>query len=373
MNKSKSQVLAHNPAGRLGIGIFAAVALAAVGASKASAKESFIPKLFVTSTVPANGDLNPYGVAFVPKDFPSGGSIAAGDVLVSNFNNSTNLQGLGTTIVQSTPGGTVYAPNSATVFFTSPLAGLSTALGVLKAGFVVVGNVPTTDGTSATVGQGALQVLDKNGHVVATWTDASLLDGPWDLTIDDRGSMAKIYVSNVLNGTVTRLDVAVSATAVTVQSKASIATGYPHGPNAAALVLGPTGLALDRDRDTLYVASTQDNTIYAVSQADSRTTPLNLGTVVYSNGELRGPLALQLAPNGNLIAANGDAVNADATKPSEIVEITRNGKLVSEYNVDTAQGGAFGVATRDASEAAYNFAAIDDISNSVSVYGLDRF
>ena len=29
------------------------------------------------STIPANGDLNPYGVAFVPQGFPSGGSIRA--------------------------------------------------------------------------------------------------------------------------------------------------------------------------------------------------------------------------------------------------------------------------------------------------------
>jgi len=26
------------------------------------------------STIPANGDVNPYGVAFVPPDFPAGGS-----------------------------------------------------------------------------------------------------------------------------------------------------------------------------------------------------------------------------------------------------------------------------------------------------------
>jgi hypothetical protein len=53
----------------------------------------------VVSTVPANGDLNPYGVAFVPPGFPAGGTIQPGDVLVSNFNASTNLQGSGTTIV----------------------------------------------------------------------------------------------------------------------------------------------------------------------------------------------------------------------------------------------------------------------------------
>jgi hypothetical protein len=59
----------------------------------------FLPGLVrVVSTVPANGDLNPYGVAFVPPGFPTGGTIKPGDVLVSNFNASTNLQG-STTIV----------------------------------------------------------------------------------------------------------------------------------------------------------------------------------------------------------------------------------------------------------------------------------
>ena len=31
---------------------------------------AFIPKLINSSTVPMNGDLNPYGVAFVPQGFP---------------------------------------------------------------------------------------------------------------------------------------------------------------------------------------------------------------------------------------------------------------------------------------------------------------
>src|SRR5579863_9300705 len=67
------------------------------------AAEDFLPKSLTSSTVPPNGDLNPYGVAFVPAAFPSGGEIQAGDVLVSNFNNTQNLQGTGTTIVQLTP------------------------------------------------------------------------------------------------------------------------------------------------------------------------------------------------------------------------------------------------------------------------------
>src|SRR5580700_1595308 len=51
------------------------------------------------STIPSNGDVNPYGVAFVPKGFPTGGTLNPGDLLVSNFNDSANIQGTGTTII----------------------------------------------------------------------------------------------------------------------------------------------------------------------------------------------------------------------------------------------------------------------------------
>src|SRR5258708_1550711 len=39
----------------------------------------------IVSTVPANGDVNPYGIAFVPEGFREGGPLKAGDILVSNF------------------------------------------------------------------------------------------------------------------------------------------------------------------------------------------------------------------------------------------------------------------------------------------------
>ena len=52
------------------------------------------------STVPANGDVNPYGIAIVPV---TTGALKKDDVLVSNFNNSSNLQGTGTTIDEIEP------------------------------------------------------------------------------------------------------------------------------------------------------------------------------------------------------------------------------------------------------------------------------
>jgi hypothetical protein len=351
--------------------------LPALGAM-AQARDAFIPKAVTSSTMPANGDVNPYGVAFVPRGFPAGGKIAEGDVLVSNFNNSANSQGTGTTIIQFSPQGPIAPPGEAVTFFPSTQAGLSTALGVLRSGFVIVGNVPTTDGTIATIGQGSLQVIDKAGHLLATWTDPVFLDGPWDLAIDDHGSWARVFVSNVLNGTVVRLDVVVQATGPTLTHKTTIANGYSHVPNMAALILGPTGLAFDRGTDTLYVASTNDNAIYAIAHAGQRTGAGGRGQVVFSDQHLRGPLALRFAPNGDLLAANGDAVNADPLHPSEIVEFTKSGRFVRESNVDSSQGGAFGIDTvlGDADRggdddsrtaAGFNYAVIDDVTNSLAV------
>jgi hypothetical protein len=333
----------------------------------AEAGSVFIPDLINSSTIPSNGDLNPYGVAFVPAGFPTGGRIVSGDVLVSNFNNSRNLQGTGTTIVQLSPSGSLAPPGSAQTFFASNLAGLSTALGVLRAGFVLIGNVPTTDGTINTIGQGALQVIDRNGRAVQTFNDPRFLDGPWDLAVNDEGDTAHIFVSNVLNGTVSRLDVTVTGSRLKVMHKVSLATGYTHAPNAAALVLGPTGLAFDVTTDTLYVASTADNAVYAITNASYADGPVSLGTLVFSDPHLRGPLALKLAPNGDLLTANGDAVNADPLHPSEIVEFTKAGQFVREFNVDASQGGAFGIDTVLAQDAPFNFAFVDDVTNSLSV------
>ena len=57
----------------------------------------------LNSTVPANGDVNPYGVALVPE---TKGTLVEGRFLISNFNNFKNQQGTGTTIVQIAPDGT---------------------------------------------------------------------------------------------------------------------------------------------------------------------------------------------------------------------------------------------------------------------------
>ena len=324
---------------------------------------------FTVPTVPANGDVNPYGVAFVPRGFPTGGLVHPGDILVSNFNASTNVQGSGTTIVRIGSDGSGPSP-----FFqgTAPL-GLTTALGVLRAGFVVVGNLPTD--VNGNPQQGSLLVINKNGKLVKTLTDVALLNGPWDLTVRDAGSFAQIFVSNVLGGNVTRLDIFLGDgdgdhdDHLAVLKKTQIASGYLTRPDPNALVVGPTGLALDAERDVLYVASTGDNTIFAVSNASFRHSDAGKGGVVYQDSmHLHGPLALALTPNGDLISAQGDAVNPDPNQQNEVVEFTRTGHFVAQFSVDPGgPGGAFGLAVHSQEEG-FIFATVDDDANTLEIF-----
>ncbi|MEM5315351.1 hypothetical protein [Paraburkholderia sp. JHI869] len=343
-------------------GLFA-LSLATV---RADAQQAILPPAFATSsTVPTNGDVNPYGIAFVPVGVPSWSTLKPGDVVVSNFNAKSNLQGTGTTIVK-------LVPNSQPVtFFQGNKLGLTTALAVLRSGFVLVGNVPTADGKNV-IAPGSLLVLNPQGRVVKELKDARLLDGPWDLTVIDGGQFVKVFVSDVLNGTVARIDLAIGENGVTeLPTSTIVASGYMHRTDPAALVVGPTGLAYDGLRDVLYVASTGDNAVFAIYGAAFAHQSGGVGRLIYQdNTHLHGPLALALAPNGHLVTANGDAVNADPNQPSEIVEFTVDGQFVAQMSVDPAAGSAFGLAFGMDSQHHSQFAAVDDNTNSATVWTL---
>src|SRR5579862_363118 len=186
------------------------LAASGIMATAANASTTFLGSLSannpIASTVPANGDVNPYGVAVVPR---STGDLVRGDVLVSNFNNlattanPTGLQGLGTTIVQVSPGGTVTpfaALNGHVAGCPGGGVGLTTALVVLRSGWVIVGSLPSADGHPDGLGQpGCLIVLDSHGNVREAFSGHGI-NGPWDMTALDLGGIAELFVTNVLNG-----------------------------------------------------------------------------------------------------------------------------------------------------------------------------
>jgi len=331
----------------------------------------------ISSTVPSNGDINPYGVFRISR---SVGRLQRGNILVSNFNNSANLQGTGTTLVQIAPDGTfsLFAqidPSN----LPGPCpggVGLTTALVVLRSGWVIVGSLPTADGMADTAQAGCLLVLDSNGNVAETITDAQI-NGPWDMTVFDRtgeegnhASQADLFVTNVLNGTVagggnivnegTVIRVALSVppgSAPSVKSITVIGSGFSERTDPAALVIGPTGVALSKNNKTLFVADSLNNRIAAISNPLARQSSDNTGSTLSVGGALNDPLGMALATNGDILTANGNDGNMVVTTPK--------GVQISTILLDPAGAGVLFGLTNVPGQGIY---FVDDGTNTLDLF-----
>jgi hypothetical protein len=325
----------------------------------------------VASTVPANGDVNPYGIVLLSTSI---GKLHAGDLLISNFNDKANNQGTGTTIVELTPDG---KPSVFSTITAGALpgrcpggVGLTTALSVLPGGYVVVGSLPSTNGKSATAQLGCLIVLDSSGKPVSTISGPQIA-GPWDMTATTQGTITTLFVSNALNGgaakgvhtinnsTVLRIRVSSAAgQAPQVLGETVIANKIPWRDDPNALVIGPTGVAL-ASNGTLYLADTLDNRIAAIPQAMTRTTPAaDGGQTVSVGGKLIQPLGLTLAPNGDILTSNAGNGN--------IVETTPAGQQLTADTADTKTGAGslFGLVVNATGNGIYY---VDDGDNTLKL------
>jgi hypothetical protein len=323
----------------------------------------------IASTVPANGDLNPYGIVEVHR---TEGALVRGDTLVSNFNAASNLQGTGTTIVQISPRGqqSLFAQLSGPLPGKCPGGvGLTTALAVLQGGFVVVGSLPVTNGGMGTPEAGCLIVLNSVGAPVETWSGPKI-NGPWDMTTVQLKGFTEIFVTNVLNGTVAGAGAVVKRGTVVridvvdlpgqnprMTGSQVIGSGFAEQLNSSALVLGPTGVSLSRD-GTLYVADTINNRLAAISNAWQRKTAQSHGgRTLTSGGSLNSPLGMTLAPNGDVITVNGGDGNA--------VETTPSGQQVVTAQIDPAGAGGdlFGLTIPSGGGVAF----VDDGDNTLKL------
>jgi DNA-binding beta-propeller fold protein YncE len=281
------------------------------------------------NTVPSNGDQNPYAIVVAPV---SSGTVKQGDVLVGNFNNSANLQGTGSTIIN-------YHPDTKemTVFATVPRdlkdcpggIGLSTAMTMLKSGWVIVGSTPSNDGTTGTKGAGCLIVLDNQGKVASTIASPNIND-PWgNMAVVDNGDHATLFVSNAgfgvggANGnppvfkqaTILRLDLDVpQGKAPVVKQETVIASGFGAQADKGVFLVGPTGLALSPDQKLLYASDAIGNRVTEIDEPMTRDTSAGVGRELTADGFLHRPLAMVTAPNGHLLvtnALNGQVVEID--------------------------------------------------------------
>jgi len=317
----------------------------------------------LTTTVPDNGDQNPYALVVAPV---SVGKIQKDDVLVDNFNDLSNLQGLGTTIMDYNP-----TTKQTTLFAQVPRhlpacpggVGLSTAMTMLKSGWVIVGSAPSNDGTTRTKGDGCLLVFNANGELVDTWAGADI-NAPWgNMATIDNGSTASIFVSmsgfdvpgpevhdekgfsvTIHKATVMRYDLTIAdGKAPVIAKRTVVADGFGQRADKDVFLIGPTGLALGAG-DILYISDALENRVVAVDNASTRTTSAGTGREVTRDGQILRPLAMVMAPNGHLLLCNA--------KNGKVVEIDPvAGKQIGAQWVDTDQaqtppgnGDLFGIA-----------------------------
>jgi hypothetical protein len=353
-----------------GVGLTATAAAMAAPGGQLSFIGRFHHTSRVASTVPRNGDVNPYGVVVVDR---SQGRLHQGDILVSNFNNSKNLQGTGSTIVEISPSGhrTLFAHITSASLGSHCRGGvgLTTAL-VLVHGWVIVGNLPSKNGLASTSSPGCLVVLDSKGMVRKTFSGHGI-NGPWDATVVARGRSADLFVANVLNGTVAAHGSIVHRGTVlrltlsfaggkppAIQTVTKVGSGFAEKTDPAAFVVGPTGVGVNR-AGTLYVNDTAMNRITSISHALTRMTSGGTGTVLTSGGKLNSPLGLTIAPNGDVLTVNGG--------DGRIVETSRAGMQVASRFLDRSgsppgSGALFGVTLAPAAGGVYY---VDDAANTL--------
>ncbi len=288
------------------------------------------------NTVPDNGDQNPYAIFVAPV---SAGTVKQGDVLVDNFNNAANMQGMGSTIVD-------YHPDTKqmTLFATIPRdlkecpggVGLSTAMTMLKSGWVIVGSTPSNDGTTGTKGAGCMIVLDSGGKIAKVISSPNIND-PWgNMAVVDNGDHATLFVSNAgfgvggANGnppvfkqaTVLRMDLDIpNGQAPVVKSETVVASGFGAQADKGVFLVGPTGLALSADNKLLYVSDAIGNRINVIEDPLTRDTSAGVGRQLTADGLLHRPLAMILTPQGHLLvtnALNGQVVEIDPVAAKQL-------------------------------------------------------
>ena len=362
--------------------LVAIAALAPRAALPATQPASFLDGIHrqtvLISTVPENGDQNPYAIVVAPA---SVGSIEKDDVLITNFNDAGNLQGLGSTIVNYNP-----TTKKLSTFAALPRdlagcpggVGLSTALAVLKSGWVIVGSAPSADGTTGTRGAGCLIVLDSNGKV-ASVIAGDKIDMPWgNMAVIDNGDNATLFVSmagfgvgspegdpRVVNqATVLRIKLSIpEGKPPAVVDQTVVASGFGSQPNKDVFLVGPTGLALGPN-DTLYVSDATGNRISAIWDATTRDHSAGVGRTVTKDGLLQTPLAMATAPNGHLLvinAKNGQVVEID---PASGEQLRARWIDPNKAQKPPGSGDLFGIAVTPAGDGFY---FVKDEDNTLAI------
>ena len=346
----------------------ALILICLAGAAHADEEKGYLETIkhhvTLSSMVTPNGDQNPYALVVAPV---SAGTIRQNDVLIDNFNDLSNLQGLGTTIVDYNPetqSTTLFAKLDRHLKDCPGGVGLSTAMTMLKSGYVVVGSTPSNDGTTHTKGTGCLMVLDSHGTLVKTFADARI-NGPWgNMAVVDNGASATLFVSMagfdvpdysivdpatekpviVNKATVLRIDLDTPAgKPPSIKSETVVADGLAQRADKDVFMIGPTGLALGKG-NTLYVSDALTNRIVAIPDATTRKNSAGQGREVTKDGLLKRPLAMCWTPGDHLLITNGLNGQVVEVDPATGTQLYAQWVDANKAQTPPGNGDLFGIA-----------------------------
>jgi len=305
----------------------------------------------IGSTVdPLNGDRNPHGLTIAPL---SGGSIVAGDLIVSNFNDSVNIQGLGSTLE-----------------LLAPTTGATPQR---------LAADPTLTGPSAlAIGSTFpwVAALDANDNPIVTDTGAiatSLNNFAWtgpfgQAFVAGPSTTAAFYETNANDGSIVRINLTSPFTFD------KIATGFPVNHGVPGHILAPSGLTYDPQRDILYFVDGAADAVFSLrAPGKIKAGGVNFTPFVGFSGPsassarllsfgfpLNAPISSTLLFNGDLVVGN--------TGNNDLVEINPFGRAVAVTKVDGGAAGAlFGLVASGTSAASTRVFFNDDNDNTVKV------
>jgi hypothetical protein len=316
-------------------------------------------QVVIGSTIdPSFGQLNPYGLTVAPS---TNGMLTQGDLVVCNFNASSNVQGTGYTIVAlhpmpgSTP--TLIDADPTTLTGCNALA-LAPNDTIWAAAFVSNGN----------------PIISPSGTLIKNLTGAPFNHPFGEAYANPKHGTPAFYVSNAGDGTIVRINLDSSL------SMQVIAKGFPvnHGPPGS--ILGPSGLQYERKTDTLFVVDGANNSVTAIKNVSSIGGVVCLqvrdrgrhfagrfaahARVLIMGAPLNGPISSALLFDGHLVIGN----TLDPDGKNLMIEIGRNGKVLDVRNVDTGAAGAlFGMVATGTNAANTKLYFNDDNDNNLQV------
>ncbi len=289
----------------------------------------------IGSTIdPELHQLNPYGLTVAPS---TNGAFTKGDLVVCNFNASSNVQGTGYTIVALHP---EHNAKPTLVSDSKTLKGCD-ALALAPDDTIWAAAFKANDNP----------VISSTGQLIVN-IQGKPFDHPWGQVFAAHGGASGapvFYESNARSGTIVRINLGSSFTYDVIATGFAINHGKPGG------IFGPSGLSYDNEKDTLYIVDGTNNTVVAFSSVS--TIPAG-GIVVGKDGKsfsgpsagqarlvfagppLNGPISSTLLFNGNLVVGN----TSNKSGRNVMVEIASSGRVLATRNVDKGAAGAiFGI------------------------------